>query len=39
MSEFELSEHAKTWHRFTRLMMWTIGLVAATLILLALFLL
>ena len=39
MSELELSEHSKTWHRFTRLMMWAIGLVVATLVLLALFLL
>ena len=39
MSELELSEHSKTWHRFTRLMMWAVGLTVATLVLLALFLL
>jgi hypothetical protein len=39
MSELELSEQAKTWHRLTRLMMWTVGLVVTTLVLLALFLL
>ena len=39
MSEMGFSEHSRTWHRFTRLMMWAVGLVVATLVLLALFLL
>ncbi len=39
MSESEFSEQAKTWHRFTRLTMWAVGLVTVTLVLLALFLL
>lgn len=39
MSETDFSEHAKTWHRFTRLMMWVVGLSTATVVLLALFLL
>ena len=39
MSQLELSEHSKTWRRFARLMAWAVGLVVATLVLLALFLL
>ena len=39
MSEIERSEQARMWHRFTRLTIWAVGLVTATLVLLALFLL
>ena len=39
MSDMDFSEQTVTWRRFTRLMIWAVGLIVATLILLTLFLL
>lgn len=39
MSDMDMGEHTVTWRRFTRLVSWAVGLIAATLILLTLFLL
>ena len=39
MSDMDFSEHTVTWRRFTRLTGWAVGLIVATLVLLALFLL